>query len=106
MMQEEGLESLACGLLLGGYEATRFKAKAKNSELSSVIVHTSANNADKLLQSGVAFGKGTLLARSATRPYNIHWPFGRSFQKAPERSFLMIIKYYQLHTTLCTLYTG
>lgn len=57
------LESLAHGILVGGYEATRFKAKATTSPLTTVFVHTAAENAEKQLQAGSAYGKGTLLAR-------------------------------------------
>ena len=62
-VQAEQLESLAHGVLTGGYEATRFKAKAATSQLSTVHVHTGTANADEALQAGSAYGKGTLLAR-------------------------------------------
>ena len=61
--QAGAFESLASGLLLGGYEATRFKAKAQTSKLALAVVHTNGLAADEHLQAGVAFAKGTLLAR-------------------------------------------
>lgn len=63
LLQEEDLESLAAGILLGGYEATRFKASAKVSPLATVYIHTPAEKAKAQLSAGVAYAKGTLLAR-------------------------------------------
>ena len=63
IMQDQGFAGLASGVLLGGYEATRFKAKATVSPLATVYVHTSASKADEQFEAGLAFGKGTLLAR-------------------------------------------
>ena len=63
--QVESLAGLSNGILLGGYEATRFKAKGKASPLETVKVETSQSSSAEALLRGSAFAKGTLLSRSA-----------------------------------------
>ncbi len=61
-MQTPNLEGLANGILLGGYAATRFKDNPSLSALRSVVVQA-GGQAGVQLEAGVAYAKGTILAR-------------------------------------------
>ena len=56
---------IAAGVLLGGYEATRFKNKAKTSPLQTVEVLSigSGVDTDSAIAQAKALARGTVLAR-------------------------------------------
>ena len=87
-VQGADLSGLSNGILLGGYEATRFKSKAKLSVLETVKVHTSQSSADDSLSRGTSFAKGTLLARSVSQSFALY------FKKKEKREKMVSSSYH------------
>jgi hypothetical protein len=66
--QADAAGKVAAGIFTGAYEATRFKAKPKLSNLESIQILTPGNatSADSAIRAAKGFASGTGLARWST----------------------------------------